>query len=783
MVPLGEGHSCPCPFCQHDIPIPQDYVDWRGQKKDKLRAEEQLINLHKELGRTPKRWEIWLAKIKGGCGCGGCLFFYITMLLGGLLIRLEIWSMGAFSSGASQQANPDGGTTGVLAGLSVLIVLLPYFAATVFIGLGIWYLRRKVFTLATLQGKLVASPPVHEGGLSTCRSCGGPLELKPGHICAPCFYCGSQNLVALDPDWCARLKAGTKQSRESFAEAMAVYHQTTSNAKKRLAAYGVFFVLLGWFLFSGISNAEDKRWPPVGFEKFVEEQRVLTVNPSLQFFLNQPIAFDFHDIYFGVPGELQQNKAVYFLVPLDEGEKLTVTLDEGEVPAVVRFVAENDSERLLKGKRIEWTPLPDRPAVFTADKKSWHCISVAPEQTVKSAPYTIAFEVAGRHRQGKPLDLAGASIGGIVLNMKPKLAPLPTQDSAWSQIGEVEVQLDKNGRVERLRGPVLSAPNAPEANGPGKTWLDSFAPMLSTQVYLSKEPSGYELFWQHVYNTPEAVLKVKEKDGALVGFELSRGEGNDGKTVSGLSKDGSPIILGQRPDGSAATMFNEFTFDREEGFNVYGITPDTPREEAEKLLGKPSREWGRYAHYGAETVCYWDSKVRWIRSPILSQGSRMVKFEGPAQFLKDLVGERFLRIDLSGQPRGLPSFHYRGEFFAFGEDVLVIFTSNSEILSGAVMSGSLFPKWEETQISVVDGLAKMGSFSLKENSGDPDPLFSFFGQEHLHFLFEHSSPDRDLLENFAQESDTSSFQYSIWGPGPIVRIEYWKQHFNKVQET
>ena len=235
-VPLGPGRSCSCPFCGTEVPIPQNYEDWRRQNEEKLFAEETLVNLHERLGKTPRFWEVWLSRLKGGCGCSGCLLFYVTMMLGNLLIRAESALFSATSSSSSQPANPDAGGSLVI----TLFVLLPYRAATVAVVLVLAFARRKVLTLATLQGKLLASPPVHEGGPATCRTCGGPLLVQPGHLCSPCFYCGTQNLVALDPQWCEQLRRTTTQSRESFAEAMAVYHETTAKAKRSCGLTGRF---------------------------------------------------------------------------------------------------------------------------------------------------------------------------------------------------------------------------------------------------------------------------------------------------------------------------------------------------------------------------------------------------------------------------------------------------------------------------------------------------------------------------------------------------------------
>lgn len=775
-VPLGPGSTCPCPSCNGQVPIPQNYVEWRFQKEQKLLAEETLINLHERLGKTPKRWEIWLANLKGGCGCGGCLLFFVTMYIGGLLLRALVALWNQFAPASWQQVNPDGGASFLV----TAIVLLPYLAATTFVVMALAYTRRKVLTLATLQGKLLASPPVHAGGPSTCRACGGPLSVQPGQLCSPCYYCGSQNLVALEPEWCDQLRASTDQSQESFAEAMAVYDETTAKARKKMFGYGVFFLFLAWFLTSSMKSDEAKRWPPKGFESYVKQQRVLTLNRGQELALGQPIHFDFHQSNMHVPGELQNYHAVYFFVPLQQGEKLNVSVSEASTPAVVKTIPLNDSKDIVEGRRrLNWRTVSGSPPVVTADQKSWYAVSIQPAKEVEHAFYTVEFTVAGRKPEFKVPNLGGVAVESVPLNWTPNSAPEQQEGSEWLKAGNAEVKLDSNGRVERVRGKALTAPGIAEAGKPWQAWLQAFGPGATSEIYREKQPSGYELYFEHVYTDRQTVLTVKVKDNKIIGFELSRGEKNDGKSPSTAPK-GTPITsLVNKPDLSQATPFNDFAFDRTQGFEVRGITPGTTREKAEKILGKPSLEWTRYAYYGDQTVCYWNGKVRWIWSPYLSQGGRLLSMSGPSQFQKDKIGERFLSVHESVQPRGLPSCLHDGSFYRFGDHVLVVFEDNGEIIGGAVMSAKLFP--DKPKLVIKNGTAKLGDFSIKQGTSDLDPLLSYFGPDFLQFLFAHSSKQHLLPEALADGTETRSFQYWIGVGMNRVQIDYWKQKFITVK--
>lgn len=756
------------------MPIPQEYLDWRLQKREKLEAEERLINLHKKLGSTPQRWEVWLSKIKGGCGCGGCLLFYVTMQIGGLLLQAGAGALSFLSSGSTQEANPDAS----LSAGAVILVLLPYLVATLLVLAVLTYARRKVLTLASLQGKLVASPPVHPGGPSTCRGCGGPLEVTPGQVCSPCYYCGSQNLVSLDPEWCEQLRGHAEQSRISFAEAMRVYNAANKEALKKLVRNLAIFAFLGWLVVSSSKTSTQKRWPPVGFEDFQSRQAVLGIDrrvPELR--LNTPISFEFHTTTSRRGGELQNFNAVYFFVPLSKGEKLTVELSQASEPAKVAIAEVNDSKRIVDRRVRKWKQLTGKPAVHTAQKKSWHCVSIAAAKKTERAFYTVQFTVEGRDKAWQEGTLPAVAVDGISLNMKPTKELEPIADSDWKSLGGARVLLDEKGRVKRVQGSLLNGPItvSPKHEASRKAWLEAHGPGAVKQVLRD----GNELIFERTYTSPTTVLKISDSWQGFVEFEISRGESNDGLTVEQI-KAPKPATS-SKVAAVQGVPFQDFLLDDEAEFSVRGIRPGDDRKAVEEVLGKPKREWGRYAHYGEETVCYWNGKVRWIRSRVLSQGGRPVSFSGPSKSLLDKLGKPFLWTHATGQPRALSSFIDDGRFFRRGSDILGVHIYNGKILGAVLMAGDVFGKGE-SKLKITGNKIEVGAFVLEQGETELDKLYRFMGQEHLHYLLQYSSDARLFPQNLESGKEKSSFQVWLWTHSERAILEYWKQNFHKVKK-
>lgn len=775
-VPLSDGQSTTCTSCGTKVPIPSEYQEWRLQKQEKLEAEERLIHLHEKLGKTPKRWEVWLSKIKGGCGCSGCFLFLVAMQIGKFILQASMGVLSFLPTLGHQEANPD-------AELSLTVILLflsPYLVGTIIVLATLTYVRRKVLTLATLQGKMVASPPVHPGGPSTCRSCGSPLEIKPGQICSPCFYCGSQNLVALDPQWCQQLQGHTQQSQTTFAEAMRVYRDTNRGAAKKIVRNTIIFLLFGWLIVSSSKSSNQKRWPPLGFQEFQARQAVLGIDPSIpELQLYTPISFDFHATDQRRGGELQNFDAAYFFVPLDKGEKLNINLSTASEPAKIAITALNDNKRLLERRIRNWKTLSGKLQSHTAEKRSWHCVSISPMQKTESASYTVEFIIEGREPRKVQELPANVGIDSLVLNMKPTEELESLGDSGWKAFGQAKIQLDSQNRIKRIRGFNLDGGLEPPVPGRSlkEAWLETYGGGKISQV-LREQNYRQEYVFERLYHGRQTVLKIVDSHKGFVEFEISRGKLNDGKTVPEVKPSRGPKVQSEAP--AATISFQDFLFDQKAQLWIRGIKPGTDRKTAEDILGPPKRQWGRYANYGNETVCYWNGKVRWIRSNVLSQGGRAVNFQGPYDFQSKSFGKELLRTQVSGQPRNLNSFMCDGHFFRMGPNLIGIYTYNSEILSAALLSDDIFPKATKLEVKTTAGAIKAGPLHIQQGDNDLDKLYGFLGQEHLHFLLTNSTETRLLPEELTHDEDARSFQFELWARYPRARLEFWKREFYKV---
>lgn len=794
-VPLGDGATFPCPHCSATVSAPKHYLEWRNEKRANLEAEAHLIELHKRLGKTPNPLEIWLSKIQGGCGCGGCLASFFVFILGSQLLRAGLWAAVGLSwlLGVAPDPDPDAETSVLV----IATILFPFLVASVLVVLGLGFVRGKVLALAQLQGKLIASPPTHAGGLSTCRSCGGPLRSQAGQMCSPCYYCGSQNLVSLDPAWCERLRSHTTQSQESLQEAVALYDKETRTASWKMVRNVVVFMLIAWMLTRSSNTTLSQRWPPIGFDNFVRSGSVLLIDPSEPLSLNTPIGFQYHASSSYRGGEFQRFGVAYFLIPLNKGDVLTVHMLKQTEPARIQIRASDSSKTLKESSQADWLTLAGDPATYTAQKKSWHAVTIRPAEADKSAEYELKFSIAGREQSWTLPDLSETSVDGIPLNLLPseKLTPIP--DSSWQTLEGVEVQTDSKGIVKGVRGKSLDRPVPLVGGDVGsqKNWLQVYGPGRIRQVHIEGGTgySQHELYWERLYDTPTGALRIKQVGPAFEQFELFRGENYEIPAGGIVAKEQQPKgelspSVDQEGDVAKTTgptvLSEDFTLGSTKPLTIRGLRPGIPREQAERVLGPPELEWGRYAYYGEETVCFWNGKIRWIHGPKIKLGETEYAFTGKAHSFDEKVDEPLFRINLSGGRRGtMDSYFLWMSLHRAGDDLLMTVRqgNNSELVSGALLSGDLFSKTTPVMIrSDRRHSAQIGSLEIKAGPADLDPLWSYLGQPQLSYLFAHSKPGSLLPEMLSTDSGNEQFYYAVYSERtfPRFNLEFWKNTFD-----
>jgi len=771
-------------------------LEWQREKRASLDADAALLALHQQLGRTPRPFEIRLAKIKGGCSCTGCIMSYLAFVLGAFLLNGGI----ALLSGLSSMMGVDGGNLNPDAetsGFAIGVILFPFLLSSGAIVVGLGFIRGKVLALAELQGKFVASPPSHEGGPSTCRCCGAPLEIKPGEMCSPCYYCGSQNLVTLEPQWCDELRKHASQTLESVQEALAVYTKELSTAKWRLVRNIIVFVLFTFLITSSENESLSTRWPPTGFESFVEHRSVLLLNPNEELKLNAPIQFKYKTSNSYFPGEFQYFSSVYFFVPLKKGEELSIDFLKETAPARVQIVAENDSKAITDRSRRSphWLSLSGRPATYKAEKTSWHCVSIRADEDKKEALYEIEFSVAGREISWSVPDLSEARIDEIPLNLLPTSAPTSMPDSSWSKLDGVEVQLDQKGLVKRVRGQSLDSP-VPLASGDSQgteDWLKAYGPGRVRQM--ERESNREHLYWERLYDTPNGALRIRQVGTAFAEFELFRGENYSVPKGGIVAKKKAPKPVSSPKESATPADGKElgpnlnskdFVLDQKTPITIRGLRPGSTREQVEKILGAPKLEWGRYAYYGEETLCYWNGKVRWIHGPKIMQGEKEFSLTGEARDFDAKAGPPLFTVAVYGGPRGTAdAYNFKTTFHRVGDDILLVDRGRlkDKIVSGALLSGSLFPKGKPVKVIPVrqgGTYAKVDKLELKAGPADLDPLWSYFGQVQLSYLFSHSDSESLLPAKLAKDSGNEQFYYRLFLESryPEFCLELWKNAFS-----
>lgn len=226
-VPLGEGDSAICPYCQAVVVIPAAYVELRASVRLREGDAHALDSLYEEATRPPSRaLESWAN--------AGMIAASITVV--GAIVLTIVTVVSVFFTA------PKGETAGAMA-VAMVFLSVPALLATLahfvtshgydvvdglgpFFGLALGLCVYVILVvpislggLATdaldairrLRESLRAGKPLHPGGPATCRSCGGALEIAEGSLGVRCVYCLTDNLLTLAG------KAATKESERVAA--------------------------------------------------------------------------------------------------------------------------------------------------------------------------------------------------------------------------------------------------------------------------------------------------------------------------------------------------------------------------------------------------------------------------------------------------------------------------------------------------------------------------------------------------------------------------------------
>lgn len=207
-VPLVDAAQHPCPFCQHTISTPPDYLQAVSLRREAVAARKAAEPQWQRLAAGSSPW--W--KILGATA----LTFAPPVL-----------------TAIGLAAEPAHATASVFA-LFTLPALLPG---------GILYVWGATSDASHrgMQSALAARPPKSEGAPPTCRVCGAPLAVGEGDISCTCLYCGTDSLVSAMP---TAIHSEHGKALSSLADATRAVRLRSWLV--RLALLGIAAVIIGF---------------------------------------------------------------------------------------------------------------------------------------------------------------------------------------------------------------------------------------------------------------------------------------------------------------------------------------------------------------------------------------------------------------------------------------------------------------------------------------------------------------------------------------------------------
>lgn len=209
---LREGDAATCSQCGRQSEIPaehralRDATRWDDAARDA--AERALHGFDAPPGLL-LRALAFAARVP---------FWVIFMALGAPLFFMAlglVWPLAQRIAGALGWPTGDQ----VSSALVVALMGLVFWALAIVPSFLVTYGGRRVSARALLMAALAAKRPEHPGGPSSCRSCGAPLELRPGAHVARCTYCRTESVLVVDPGHLRVARGATSRLVQTMEEA------------------------------------------------------------------------------------------------------------------------------------------------------------------------------------------------------------------------------------------------------------------------------------------------------------------------------------------------------------------------------------------------------------------------------------------------------------------------------------------------------------------------------------------------------------------------------------
>lgn len=210
---------------------------------------------------------------------------------------------------------------------------------------------------------MAARPPARAGGPAQCRQCGAPLVVAAGALGARCSYCGTDNLVALPPEWVEQIASESAGRHQSVLAALDEEAKVIDDAQGNLgvACFGaVLLLVLATLFWWGVSRDPSE---PVW-------RQVVAQSPRPIFGM---IGGDLRELpQAGSESVYATSDSDFFVTaPLRKGETISVSSQD--------FPSDEDFEIASTGYRCRW-------------RKSLHATSTGAMIMDFTAPYSGWFD-------------------------------------------------------------------------------------------------------------------------------------------------------------------------------------------------------------------------------------------------------------------------------------------------------------------------------------------------------------------------------------------------------
>lgn len=233
--PVGEGDAVTCRGCGKESELPEAYRNLREAHRLSASDAAQLDALCKDISRPPAMWERVAMVI--GYAIGGITLVVMAVgaivgLVGGFVVAdklgggdtvakivigigvvvcgfLSVPFVGEYVIAFVTTQLDSAAATDALGGARMLwrsdlaVAGVLYFLGVVPVALA-WRTSQSISHLQELQSKLAAQPPASPDGVSRCRSCGAPLDARPGALATRCIYCDAENLLTVPDAYAAK---------------------------------------------------------------------------------------------------------------------------------------------------------------------------------------------------------------------------------------------------------------------------------------------------------------------------------------------------------------------------------------------------------------------------------------------------------------------------------------------------------------------------------------------------------------------------------------------------